>query len=483
MGFDIRTNQRENLLVHAAASGYISRVKIEPSGFGRAIYITHPNGYTTLYAHLNAFYPALNDFVINEQYKDEKWEQDIEFPPNQFPVSKGQVIAYSGNTGASQGPHLHFEIRDTKTGNNLNPWLFGFGLPDNISPFIYRLYFYDRRYSTYQTSPQSIVITGGNGRYRTVNDVIELASPDVSFGIAAEDKTVPSSFRFGVYEASVSVDDTLRSAFTLNDINYNATRYLNGSIDYKTKLSGGSYIQHLSRLPGNLSSIFSGTGDGRILLNDTQIHTAEILVKDAAGNTSKLNFKFRWQPSKTKELIFAANSIPLIPGRENSFKVDDIEATFSSTAFYDTVPFTHRSELSNDTKVISAIHHLHDYKVPVHDSFTIRLKPTAPITTFNLDKVIMQVVSKRKIDAVKGTWHNDRMEAKFRDFGIYFDLTLIQSYLIVGSTFGNNSLICIFYSGIIQHISCACIAEIYTGPTAGKVVIIRVKSVSCKCDS
>ncbi len=163
MGFDIRTNQRENLPVFAAADGYVSKIKIERFGFGRAIYITHPNGYTTLYAHLNKFFTGLEDFVTEQQYTEEKWEQEIELSPTQFAVKKGQLIAYSGNTGGSQGPHLHFEIRDTETGNNLNPWLFDMGLTDNIKPFIYRLYYYDRRYSTYSSGPNAIAIKGGNG--------------------------------------------------------------------------------------------------------------------------------------------------------------------------------------------------------------------------------------------------------------------------------------------------------------------------------
>ncbi|MCW3107190.1 MAG: family metallopeptidase [Segetibacter sp.] len=418
MGLDIRTNQRENLPVYAAAEGYISKVKIERFGFGHAIYINHPNGYTTLYAHLNDFYGALDNYVKDKQYADQQWEQEIEFEPNQFPVTKGQFIAFSGNTGGSAGPHLHFEIRDTKTGNNLNPWLFDLGLTDKMKPSVFRLYYYDRRYSTYQTNPVSIPIANVNGKYSSTNSVVILHSPYVSFGIAAGDKITASSNYYGIYEADFSVDDSLQSAFQLNNFSYDDTRYVNASIDYKTKLSGGSYIQHLSRLPGNYSLIFSQDKDGTILLTDTLMHQAEIEVKDVAGNTSVLTFKFKWDPTTTKDVSVASNAIAMVPEKENAIKTDDLEAVFSNRAFYDTVPFVYRSAPANDSKLVSAIHYLHNYTIPVHDSFTVRIKPSSYLTETDRDKVVMQLVSNHKIEAVKGTWVNDWMEAKIRDLGI-----------------------------------------------------------------
>ncbi len=159
MGLDIRTQSRENLPVHAAAEGYISRIIIQKYGFGRALMITHPNGYTTLYAHLNKFTDAVDKYLKEKQYKEQRWEQDFQVPAELFPVKKGQFIAFSGNTGGSQGPHLHFEIRDTKTGNNLNPQLFGFNIPDNTDPVIQGLYWFDRRFSTYQLASQQVGIT------------------------------------------------------------------------------------------------------------------------------------------------------------------------------------------------------------------------------------------------------------------------------------------------------------------------------------
>jgi len=110
MGLDIRTQQKENLPVYASADGYIAHIGIRPQSFGRFIVINHPNGMSTLYGHLNDFYPELEEYVTAQQYKQESWAVELDFDKKQFPVSKGQMIAYSGNTGGSQGPHVHFEI-------------------------------------------------------------------------------------------------------------------------------------------------------------------------------------------------------------------------------------------------------------------------------------------------------------------------------------------------------------------------------------
>src|SRR5580692_9994511 len=113
MGLDIRTQHRENLPVYAAADGYVARVSIEPAGFGQAVYINHPNGYTTVYGHLNDFFPALAAYVKQQQYDQESWKVFIDIPADLFPVRKGDWIAYSGSTGGSEAPHVHFEIRST----------------------------------------------------------------------------------------------------------------------------------------------------------------------------------------------------------------------------------------------------------------------------------------------------------------------------------------------------------------------------------
>src|SRR5579871_888203 len=160
MGLDIRTQAKENLPVHAAADGYVTRVEIEPAGFGQAIYIHHPNGYTTVYGHLNQFFPALAAYIKEQQYRLKSWQVDLEIPANRFPVKKGDLIALSGNTGGSQGPHVHFEIRRTDGDVNQNPMLFGLPIPDNTAPSIIRLAWYDRSGNPgiYDCSPQLLPV-------------------------------------------------------------------------------------------------------------------------------------------------------------------------------------------------------------------------------------------------------------------------------------------------------------------------------------
>ncbi|MGI8636693.1 MAG: hypothetical protein ACR2KZ_14950, partial [Segetibacter sp.] len=206
-------------------------------------------------------------------------------------------------------------------------------------------------------------------------------------------------------------------AFKLNNFSYDDTRYVNGSIDYKTRLSGGRFIQHLSRLPGNYSLIFSQDKDGTIFLSDTNIHHAQIVVKDVAGNSSIIDFKFQWDPNVTRDISTNSDAIKMAPEKENALKTNDLEVVFSDKAFYDTVPFIYKFSPSKDPRAISATHYLHNYTVPVHDSFTVRVKPDAAHLQTDRDKVVMQLVSNHKTEAVKGKWVGDWMEAKFRDLG------------------------------------------------------------------
>lgn len=187
-GIDFRTNQREGYPVYAVADGYISRLRVQNSGFGQALYINHPNGFTTVYGHLQRFAPKIATIVKNLEYEKKSFEID-EFPDaTLIPVHKGEIIAWSGNRGSSGGPHLHFEIRDTKTEETINPQFFGIIIPDNIPPVIHGMYVYRLNGKTFNesTPKQAIGISGTNGSYKTTAPIS--LTGEVGFGIVVTDR-------------------------------------------------------------------------------------------------------------------------------------------------------------------------------------------------------------------------------------------------------------------------------------------------------
>jgi hypothetical protein len=396
MGLDIRTRQRVNLPVYAAADGYITRISIQRYGYGKAIYIQHPDGYTTVYGHLNGFYDTLDHYIVQKQYKEEQWEQDFSLPAGQFPVAKGQFIAWSGNTGSSGGPHLHFEIRESRTGNNLNPLLFGMGVTDDIAPVLHGLYWYDRRYSTYQGGAKRIPVTGAKGSY-TVNggDTVRIGSPRISFAVRAEDRTNSSSFLFGIYEAALWLDDSLRCNFQINNFTYPDSRYVNGSIDYNVFQQTGQGIQHLSQLPGNRLSVYStDKARGIISFTDTLPHTVRMLLRDVSGNSTVVQFAVKYDPAPEENLFFTMNSVAVPPAKAHQIKEQQVDASFSESAFYDTVPFVLSEQPWRSWPAGSSAVGLHNATIPVHDNYTVQLPLRSDMNAY-ADRLLMQLESGR----------------------------------------------------------------------------------------
>ena len=268
MGLDIRTDQKVNQPVYAAAEGYIAYMGIRPLSFGRFIIINHPNGLSTLYGHLNDFSPALESYITDYQYQKESWTTELQLSPGKFPVNKGNLIAYSGSTGGSQGPHVHFEIRDTKTGKCLNPLLFGMPLADNVPPSMVKIAMYDRNTSVYEQSPKFFAVKNTPSGYIIPGSpVIKTGYSRISFALQAFDRITGSANQDGIYSAKLFFDNQLQMEFIIDSIDYDATRYMNAQIDYKYHAKGGPFIQHLSRLPGDHGGVYhpvAGTADGVI---------------------------------------------------------------------------------------------------------------------------------------------------------------------------------------------------------------------------
>lgn len=441
MGLDLRTQLRENLKVHASASGFVSRVKIEPWGFGRALYIEHPNGYTTVYAHLNAFYPELERWILQQQYLQRSWKLDLGIAAGRFPVTKGQFIALSGNTGGSEAPHLHYEIRRTQDGANLNPLYFGLPLADAQSPQLLKLAVYDRTRSTYEQEPAIYTLRKKQtGIYTLLLPIIKTASPQVSLALSAFDLHDGSTNRNGVSSAQLLVDGVLKLAFDMDQINYTQTRYLNAHIDYKTRARTGQFLQHLSELPGYRNSVYTKHGGGGVIdLSDREVHQVKIIVKDAAGHSSRLEVALQWSGERRPGPVREAAMLYCSPGKKSSFETSTYSFTIGENCLYDTAAIGYFTDMNNRDGAVSAVHTIGSSAIPLQESVLIRLKPSRSLSGQEQAQTLMLWTRGSKNEVQRTTWEQGWAVASFREFGS-FQLVLDQEPpQIIPVNFGEGS--------------------------------------------
>ena len=399
MGLDLFTQKRENLPVYAAADGYVARVKIEPGGFGRAIYLNHPNGFTTLYAHMNDFMPELEQYLKRKQYEKESWMIELELTPNSFPVKKGQLIGYSGNTGGSQGPHVHFEIRETATEKCLNPLLFGFSMPDNVPPDLVRIAVYDRNQSTYEQSPAVYSVVRKGAFYQT-SGTIKVNSDKVALALQATDRMTGVPNPNGIFSVALFEGSKQLGGFVIDRVGYDETRYLNAHIDYKTKLSGGSYLQYVFPLDGDKLGIYQNNpAEKYISLKDTAVHAFRLVVKDPNGNLAEARFSLQ-RSARINEAMPKQGTL-MLPNQINIYETENIQVVIPEKGFYDSIYFTHFVRAKTESTGFSPIHDVLTYQVPVHSPFTVRIKADKTIAYPLRDKMLIRKQTKNEIDVCK----------------------------------------------------------------------------------
>lgn len=416
MGLDLGTESRENLPVYAPADGFVSRMKIETGGFGRAIYIDHPNGTTTLYAHMNAFMPAAENYLENQQYKSESWKIDVAVPSGTILVKKGQFIGYSGNTGASQGPHVHFEIRDTKTENCLNPLLYRFGIPDNTPPDVYRIAFYNRDKSVYEQSPVLVPLIK-KGAIRTTATPIKLPFKRTFIALQATDRVTGFPNANGIYSASLTQNQRVLSTFTLDEIGYDKTRFINGHIDYVYRSKGGAYLQMLFPSTRFTLPIYDNPSGKNFAELSDEPELFELTVEDTEGNKTKIEFQVYTSASETPQK--KATPHRMIPGETNIYEDQSVQFVFGENCFYDSFDFEVKSFYANPGEALSSVVQALPEFIPVQDYFSVTIKPSRPFALINRDRVVIKRTYKSKTDLKKATANRDGFSASFRDFGFF----------------------------------------------------------------
>ncbi len=428
-GMDIKTLGEEGQLVHAAAGGYISRVKMEKGGFGHAIYITHPNGYTTLYAHLSTFVPKLQEYVTNQQYTQQQWDVDLSFSPSEFPVAKGQQIAWSGNTGSSTAPHLHFELRDGKNEHPLNPELFGFPIIDKTTPVpaevaIYAGNIYEdsvimvpltKKGDTYKPNPINL------NDFRNFKDTVEVWAGLTGIGINCDDFMDGSDNTLAPYTMKLYMDGNLQCQITLDDIGYEETRYINGYADYKNHSLTHKWVQLLFKQPGNhLDKIYTNLNHERGLLDlsDKKVHKISVQVTDDKENNSTVVFYVK----PTRAYIPAPlqqGAIRFKASEPNNYSGPDVAFALDNRQLYNDINFVFDKKTSNDALTDHFM--LHHAYVPLHHFFELKLKPNKPVSFELRNKVALRYFDGTDYEGkyanfTEQGWYS----AKVRNFGEYW---------------------------------------------------------------
>jgi len=425
-GLDIKTQGVTGKEVVAAASGYVYRISISPGGFGRALYLRHPSGYSTVYGHLDKFTPELEEYVVSRQYEEKSFMVTLWPPKERFQFDQGDVIAYSGNSGSSSGPHLHYEIRKSDEEVPVNPLLFEFGVDDNIKPVIEKLVIYPAGKATLinnQNRMFKVNVTGGNGNYRISSQSELSVSGPAGFGFKAYDLLNNSNNKCSVYSIQLKIDTIPVFNYIMDAFSFNESRYVNSHIDYETLQRENIYIERAFRLPNDRLSIYQNVvNKGIINFSDDGKHKVEIIVFDIHGNKSTLTFYVKSVPAPVQEYQTktAENNAIVMPyNRNNKFVSKNIAVNIPSGALYDTLFFQFRRSRGNPG-MFSEIYEIHNKYTPLHRSYNLSIKPEKVPAGKESKLLIIQLADDIRKIPLPSTWNDGFLSANPNVFGIFF---------------------------------------------------------------
>jgi len=420
-GIDIKTNGAVGVPVKSIADGYVSRIKVEPGGYGNALYIRHPDGYTTLYGHLLSYNQEITRYVTSEQYRRESFAVDLFPAPSLLVIKKGQIVALSGNSGSSEGPHLHFEIRETQSENPVNPLVRSVSVKDNIPPVISMVHVYSLKDRRGWVKPVKVTLKQAGNIYQPVNgDPIPL--DEISgIGIETFDLLNGSDNHCGVYTIKGYINGTLFFESCLDEFSFAETRYMNSFMDYKSYVSNRKAILKLFIDPNNQASIYRfAKNRGRIEPTDNNSVKIKICIQDAAGNESIAECNARLDPSK---FILSADFSPVYNAyfnceEVNTFQAGGVEISMPRGALYDDIYFDY-SVSDKNPGGYSLLHSIHHSDVPVHQFYRLAIEAINLPDNLRSKATIAQFLGNNKFNCLGGTWEGNQLTTRTRNFGSF----------------------------------------------------------------
>jgi hypothetical protein len=336
-GLDFKTQQREGLNVYSSAQGYVSRIKISTYGFGKAVYITHPNGYTTVYCHLKKYSAKIEAYIKQLQYQKESFEVEVFPTPDEIPITSSEVVAFSGNTGSSSAPHLHYEIRDNQE-RPLNPLLFGLDIEDTKPPNVFKVYAYakdDNSFVNHSNKKVEIrLIPDKSGSFSV--EKVE-AFGHIGFGIESTDKQDMATNNNGLYKIQTFFNGNKSLEIDFRRFSFDETRHINRFVDYEILRTKRTSIQKLFVQKGNPLSLFKDAdNDGYILVEDSTSSVYKIRIQDFKGNETWITIPIIGKKLESTQIMDEKISSYFINAEQvTSLKKDKVSVYIPANTFYD----------------------------------------------------------------------------------------------------------------------------------------------------
>jgi len=423
-GIDVKRKNKAGEPILSSAAGYISRIKVSRRGYGNAIYINHPNGYTTVYGHLMEFSGAIAQYVKQHQYSIKAFEFDKALPFGLITVNKGEQIGRMGNTGGSRGTHLHFEIRETASEKPVNPLHFGIGVVDTQKPFFHNLLLYhlDNTMHTKRKQKFRLYAKGGGkfGVKSSKRDTLLIGAWRTAIGVKVFDKMNGVYNSNGVYSLQIKLDGVPIHRFAFTKFAFDESRYCNAHLDYDEKSRGRGNYHRCYRQPGNLFSLYdTTTTTGIIPLEQGRAQKVEVEACDIYGNCSQLEFFVR---RKTVQ-PYADLSYQYYLKHDKKAKINfgSLALTVSKNSFYEDVPLNIDGNFNPSPNRNSSQFSIGKTNVPIHRYIKLGILPNQ-MPSHLRDKAVITYKSNAKASPRSrgGKWEGDTLVAYVRNFGTYY---------------------------------------------------------------